>query len=74
MKTYVYTKAYTRVFIVTLSLFENGKDFPGDPVAKTPHSQCWAPRSVCDWGIRSHILQLRFDMLQLKIPCATNKM
>lgn len=42
MKTYVYAKAHTRVFIATLSLFENGRDPVSDPVAKTRHSQCWA--------------------------------
>jgi len=37
-----------------------GKDFPGGPVVKTPHSQC---RGVDPWsGTRYHVLQLRPSM------------
>ena len=48
-------------------------DFPGGPVAKTLHSQCRGPGSIPDQGTRSHMLQLRSSMPQLKILRATTK-
>ena len=42
------------------------QDFPGGPVAKTPHSQCRGPGFIPGQGTGSH-------MPQLKIPCATMK-
>ena len=46
--------------------------FPGGPVARTPHSQCRVPDSVCGQGTRSHVLQL-VHMLQLKVSSAAVK-
>ena len=45
----------------SLSLQEKSElqDFPGGPVAKTPHAQCRGPRFDSWSGPRSHILQLR---------------
>jgi len=37
-------------------------DIPGGPVAKTVHPQCRGPGQ----GTRSHMMQLRVPMLQLK--------
>ena len=34
-------------------------DFPGDPVAKTPRSQCRGLGSIAGQGTRSHMPQLR---------------
>ena len=34
-------------------------DFPGGPVAKTPHSNAGGPGLIPDQGIRSHVPQLR---------------
>ena len=34
-------------------------DFPGDPVAETPHSQGWEPDSILAQGTRSHMPQLK---------------
>jgi len=34
-------------------------DFPGDPVAKTPRSQCRGLGSIPGQGTRSHMPQLR---------------
>lgn len=47
------------------------KDFAGGPVAKTPNSGCqgWIPGQAT----RSHMLQLRVPMLQLKIPYTVTK-
>ena len=48
-------------------------DFPGGPLVRlgTPNagSLGWIP----GWETRSHLLQLRVLMLQLKSPCATAK-
>ena len=41
-------------------------DFPGGPVAKTPRSQGGGPGSVSGQGTKSHMLQLRVCMLQLR--------
>ena len=43
-------------------------DFPGDPVAKTPRSQCRGLGSIPGQGTRSHMPQLK-----KKIPQATMK-
>ena len=43
-------------------------EFPGDPVAETPHSQCWGPDSILGQGTRSHMLQLRQVALVVKNP------
>ena len=48
----------------------NNWDFLGGPVARTPSSQCRDPGSIPVWGTRSHMLQLRAHMSQLKIPHA----
>ena len=50
-----------------------GRSFPGGPVAKTLHSQCRSPGSMTSQRTRSHMLQLRVCMLQLKILHATTK-
>ena len=52
---------------VTIAVF-----FPGDPVARTPHSQCRVPGSVRGQGTRSHVLQL-VHMWQLKDSGAATK-
>ena len=49
------------------------KGLPGGPVAKTRCSQCRRPGSILEQGTRSHMLQLRVHMLQLKILHATTK-
>ena len=49
------------------------RDFPGGPVAKPPHSNAGGPGSTPGQGTRSHMLQLRVHMPQLKILCATTK-
>ena len=49
------------------------RDFPGNPVAKTPRSQCRGPRFNRWSGNRSYIPQLRARMPQLKIPQAATK-
>ena len=49
------------------------RDFPGGPVAKTPCFQSRGPGSIPGQGTRSHMLELRVHMPQLKIPHATWK-
>ena len=49
------------------------RDFPDGPVAKTPHSQCRGPGSIPGQGARSHMLQVRVCLPQLKIPPAATK-
>ena len=41
-------------------------NFPGGSVANTPGSQCRDPGLIPDQGTTSHMLQLRFHILQLK--------
>ena len=48
-----------------------GKDFPGGPVAKTPHSQWRGPFLI--QGTRFLMPQLRVRMPKLKIPRAAAK-
>ena len=48
-------------------------DFPGGPVARTPHSQCRRPGFDPWSGTRSHMPQLRVCMSPLKIPNAETK-
>ena len=48
-------------------------DFPGDPVAKTLHSQCRGLRFYPWSGTRSHMQKLRVCMMQLHVPCAATK-
>ena len=48
-------------------------DFSGGPVAKTPPSQLRGPGSIPGQETRSHMLQLRVRMPQLKIPHAATK-
>ena len=48
-------------------------DFPGGPVARTPHSQCRRPGFDPWSGTRSHMPQLRVCMSPLKIPNAVTK-
>ena len=50
------------------------RDFPGAPVGETLCSQCRGPRFDPWWGTRSHMLQPRVHMPQLKILHATTKM
>ena len=45
---------------------DNPQDFPGGPVAKTLCSQCRALGSIPGQGTRSHMLQLRPCMPQVK--------
>ena len=47
------------------------RDFPGDPVARTPFSQCRRPRFLGQ-GTRSHMPQLRVPIMQLD-PAQPNK-
>ena len=42
------------------------RDFPGSPMAKTPHSNAGGPGLIPGQRARSHMLQLRAGMLQLK--------
>ena len=43
--------------------FNEDRDFPGGPVAETPHSQCTGPPGwIPGQGTRSHMLQLRVCM------------
>ena len=49
------------------------RDFLGGPMTKTPHSQCREPRFDPGSGSKSHMLQLRVLMPQLKISHATTK-
>ena len=48
-------------------------DFPGGPVANTPHSHAEGQGLIPSQGSRPHVLQLRVCMLQPKILCATTK-
>ena len=48
-------------------------DFHGGPVAKTMCSQCRGPRLTPDQGTRSHMLQLRTRILQLRILHVSTK-
>ena len=41
------------------------QDFPGGPVAKTPHSQCRDLSSIPGKGVRSHMLQLKIPHSQI---------
>ena len=41
-------------------------DFPGGPVAKAPCSQERGPGSISGQGTKSHMLQLRVCMPQLR--------
>ena len=43
-----------------------GRDFSSGPVAKILHSQCRGPGFNPSQGTRSHMLQLRVCMLQLR--------
>ena len=49
------------------------RDFLGGPMTKTPHSQCREPRFDPGSGSKSHMLQIRVLMPQLKISHATTK-
>ena len=49
------------------------RDFPGGPEVKTPSSQCRALGPIPGQETRSHTLQLRTHMSQLKTPHATTK-
>ena len=49
------------------------RDFPGGLVAKTPCFQCNDLGSIPGRGTRSHMLQLRVHVPQLKIPHAAMK-
>ena len=49
------------------------RDFPGGPVAKTPHYQRRGPGLIPGQGTRSYMPQLSVHRLQLKISCATAK-
>ena len=56
MRATVRIRLWTRNFCV----FKNEGDFPGDPVAKTLHSQStWGLNSIPGQGTRSHMPQLR---------------
>ena len=66
--------------IETEILFESGIkihcwDFPGGPVAKSPcsHRGARGPSLIPGQGTRSHLLQLRVCMPQLKILYAAPK-
>ena len=48
-------------------------DFPGGPVAKTPHSQCRGLGSIPSQGTRSHVPQLRVPMPPLNILSTITK-
>ena len=61
---------------------ERLRDFPGGPVAKTPHSQCRVLGSSPGWGTRSHMSQIRvcignkvrrYIVLQLRAGTAEKK-
>ena len=47
--------------------------FPGDPVAETQCFQCRSLGSIPGQETRSHTLQLRVCVEQLKIPPVTTK-
>ena len=51
---------------------ESWEDFPGILVAKIPCFQCRGPEVLMQ-RTRSHMLQLRVYMLNLKISCASTK-
>ena len=51
----------------TQPLFEEFRDFPIGPGAKTPCSQCREPGSIPGQRARSHMPQLRVCMPQLTI-------
>ena len=59
------------LYIYWTATTKNSKDFSGGPVAKTPPSQCRGPGFIPCRETRSHMLQLRVCMPQLKIPDAT---
>ena len=49
-------------------------DFPGGPMAKTPHSQCRESRFIPGWQTRSHMLQIKFLSAKTKAQHSqTNK-
>ena len=45
-------------------------DFPGGPVAETPHSQCRGLGSIPGRGTRSHMLQLKIQHATTKTWCS----
>ena len=51
---------------VCYNLRSKVRDFPGAPVAKTPHSQCREARLIPCQETRSHMLQFRVHMLHQK--------
>jgi len=55
------------------SIKNNHWDFPGGPVAKTPHSQCRGPGSIPGQEARSHLLKLRLSHATAKDPARPAK-
>ena len=49
------------------------RDFPGGSVAKTPASNAGGLSSIPGQGTRSHMMQVRVRILQLKMPSAETK-
>ena len=48
-------------------------DFPGGPVAKTPHSQCRVLGATLGQGTRSHMPQLRVCMPVINPACSNEE-
>ena len=58
---------------LTLNLEESRGLRDGGPVAMTTYLLCKGPSLIPDQGNRSHMLQLRVRMPQLKILCSATK-
>ena len=64
------------MMVVSNWQFENRTEISGIPlclVVRTQHMQCQGPSLIPGQGTRSHMLQLRVHMPQLKILQATTK-
>ena len=59
-------KSKVKIYVTFILKTWKYQDFPGDPVAKTPHSQCSGPGSTPSQGARSHSLRLRVHIFHLK--------
>lgn len=55
------------MILLRLYTYKVIRDFPGDPVAKTTCARCRRPRFDPWLGTRSHTMQLRVCMPQLKV-------
>ena len=49
------------------------RDFPGGPMAQTPHSQAGGPDLIPDQGIRFHMPQLKILHATAKTQHSQNK-